>query len=55
MKFKIIPDWREKNLRCHFCGATKSVKYEMKILDPVVDSKPTKVCVCNRCATFYIK
>lgn len=44
-----IPDWKNKNLRCHFCGETRSVKYETEILDPVIDSKPTKVCVCNKC------
>lgn len=49
MEFKLIPDWNKKNLRCHFCGATKSVKYEMEIFDPVVSNEKTKVCVCNKC------
>lgn len=50
---KLIPDWRTKNLRCHFCGKTQSVKYSMKILNPVVSDKPTDVCVCNLCALRY--
>lgn len=50
---KLIPDWSNKNLQCHFCGETKSVKYAMKILDPVVDNNPTEVCVCNKCALRY--
>lgn len=50
---KLIPDWRNKNLRCHFCDETRSVKYTMKIFDPVVDNKPTEVCVCNKCVLRY--
>ena len=49
----IIPDWRNKKLRCHFCDETRSVKYMMKIVDPVVDDKPTEVCVCNKCALKF--
>lgn len=48
-----IPDWNKKNLRCYLCDETRNVKYEMKIFDPVIDSKPTKVCVCNKCALRY--
>lgn len=47
---RIIEDWWNKNLRCHFCGETRSVKYEEEVFDPVVSNKPTKVCVCNKCA-----
>lgn len=50
MKLEIIPDWSKKNLQCHFCGETRSVKYMTTIMDPVVDDKPTKVCTCNSCA-----
>lgn len=50
---RIIEDWRNKNLRCHFCGETRSVKYEREVFDPVVSNKPTKVCVCNKCALLY--
>ena len=49
--FKLIPDWQNSNIRCYFCGSTKSVKYEKKIFDPVLDdTKPSTVYVCNRCA-----
>ena len=49
----IIPNWKERNLRCYFCGETRSVKYEIEVFDPVVDSKPSKVCICNKCALRY--
>lgn len=45
----IIPIEKRKNYRCYFCGETRSVKYITEIMDPVIDSKPTKVCCCNRC------
>lgn len=54
MDFTLIPNWRNKNLRCHFCSITESVKYETEIFDPVVSTKPTKVCVCNKCALHYL-
>ena len=50
---KYIENWQEKNLRCHYCGETRSVKYEKEIINPIIDSKPTKVCVCNKCALRY--
>lgn len=50
---KIIDNWQTKQLRCHFCGETRSVKYEMDVVDPVVDNKPTKVAVCNKCALTH--
>ena len=34
----IIPNWKERNLRCHFCGETRSVKYEI-----VEDSKKPNI------------
>lgn len=49
----IIPNWKERNLRCHFCGETRSVKYEIEVFDPVIDSKPSNVCMCNKCALRY--
>ena len=45
----VIPIEKRKNYRCHFCGTTRSVKYVTEIFDPVIDSKPTKVCCCNKC------
>lgn len=49
---KLIENWPEKNLRCHFCGTGKSVKYEVEVMDPVVSSEPSVVYCCNRCALF---
>ena len=50
---KIIPDWTKKQYRCHFCNETRSVKYEVEIVDPVIDSKPTMFCACNKCALLF--
>lgn len=44
-----IPPDKRNNYRCFFCGETRSVKYVMEIYDPVIDSKPTRVCSCNLC------
>ena len=46
---KIIPNWQEQDLSCHFCGKTRSVKYELEIHSFESDV-PKKVCVCNMCA-----
>lgn len=51
---KLIPDWQNRNIRCYFCGSSKSVKYEKKIFDPVLDdTKPSTVYICNRCALTH--
>lgn len=42
MKFNLIPEWSNKNLKCHFCGTNRSVKYEANV-------NRNKICVCNRC------
>lgn len=53
-KFKLVEGWSRKDLRCHFCHSTKSVKYEMNLFDPVIDdSEPSVVYVCNLCALKY--
>jgi hypothetical protein len=46
----IIKDWRKKKLKCYFCDETRSVKYIIEVLDPVVSDTPIKVCICNKCA-----
>lgn len=51
---KIIPVEDCKKCRCYFCGETQSVKYLVKIFDPVVDSKPCEVTYCNKCALLHI-
>jgi transcription elongation factor Elf1 len=46
---KLIPNWSKKKLTCHFCGETRSVKYELEIHDFTSDIHKT-VCACNKCA-----
>lgn len=46
---KLIPNWQYRNLTCHFCGETRSVKYELEIHD-FESNIPKVVCACNKCA-----
>ena len=59
MSLIINPNWRMENLRCHFCGETRSVKYKVKILviDTIYSDEKTEkeVCVCNKCALLMNK
>lgn len=50
MKLKLIHDWQNKNLKCYFCGQTRSVKYTTKIQTLSENIKTREVCVCNKCA-----
>lgn len=50
---KIIPNWQDKLLRCHFCGETRSVKYVVELKGAVCDNKPLEVCACNKCALIH--
>ena len=43
---QLIPNWQDKNLECHFCKTTKSVKY-------AVYMGGTVVCACSKCALKY--
>ena len=43
---KIIKNWQDKNLKCHFCGETRSVKYEVITL--VKKEGLKTVCACNK-------
>lgn len=43
---KLIDNWQNKNLKCHFCGTTKSVKY-------VFSRNGAVVCACNKCISKY--
>jgi hypothetical protein len=45
---KLIPNWSTKKLTCHFCGDTRSVKYEQTIRGPRLGSVDV-VPVCNTC------
>ena len=44
---KIIPNWKEKKFRCHFCGETRSVKYTVYLEE--YDFHDDVPC-CNKCA-----
>lgn len=46
---ELIPNWQDQNLICHFCGETRSVKYQLEIHDFESDI-PKIVCACNKCA-----
>lgn len=47
---KIIPNWKEKKLRCHFCGETRSVKYTVYLEEyEFHDDVPC----CNKCALLF--
>ena len=52
-KTRFIPNWINKNLKCHFCGDTKSVKYEMKLANTESPGNFISVPVCNRCILFH--
>lgn len=43
---RVIPNWEEKKLKCHFCGTQKSVKYAVSIYGAVK-------CACNKCALKF--
>lgn len=49
---KLIPNWQEQDLTCHFCGTKKSVKYQVRaaIGNGFVPSRIDKVPCCNMCA-----
>lgn len=44
----ICPPSKRKELKCHFCGSDKSVKYQAEIPDPITN-EPRQINVCNRC------
>lgn len=47
---KIISNWKEKKLRCHFCGETRSVKYMVYLEEyEFHDDVPC----CNKCALLF--
>ena len=52
---KLIPNWQDQNLTCHFCGTKKSVKYKMNVIvtDPISAETEREVCTCNRCVLLF--
>ena len=47
-KINLITDWQNKDLKCHYCGTTKSVKYAVSL-------NGSTVCACNKCVLKYCK
>ena len=49
---KLIPNWQDQNLTCHFCGSTRSVKYYVRTAmgNGWTPSRIDKVPCCNKCA-----
>lgn len=53
---EIIKDWNKKQLKCHFCGSEKSVKYQVNIIDSAIDRcESENVYCCNRCVLSFIR
>lgn len=55
MKYDLISTEERLKLRCHYCGTSKSVKYKCSVYNPIADTKPVKIYVCNRCAAIHAK
>lgn len=51
-KIKLIEHYHKKNLKCRFCGETRSVKYEAKLIT-AQNLDGEKIHVCNACALVY--
>lgn len=47
---KIIPNWKEKKLRCHFYGETRSVKYTVYLEEYGFRGD---VPCCNKCVLRF--
>lgn len=47
---KFIPAEKRDGCRCYFCGATESVKYIVKVANPLYPDKKMEVYACNKCA-----
>lgn len=52
---KMIPIEDRQRHRCYFCEETRSVKYLVRIFDPVLDNKPCEVACCNKCAALHFE
>lgn len=51
MNLSINPNWRDQNLKCHFCKETRSVKYKTVVIE---GNEEKEVCVCNKCAAIIV-
>lgn len=53
MKMKLLPLDERKNIKCHFCGTNKSVKYMVRVVKDRTNAHITVPC-CNRCALIRL-
>lgn len=51
MNLSINPNWRDQNLKCHFCKNTESVKYKTIVFE---ENEEKEVCCCNKCAAIVV-
>ena len=51
---RLIPNWRNQKLECYFCGETRSVKYNVTVIEDNCNKHRT-ACACNLCALHNIK
>lgn len=50
---KVVENWQNRDIACHFCLETRSVKYTVTVIDPTIKETPTEVYCCNKCALFH--
>ena len=52
---KLIPNWQDQNLICHFCSTNKNVKYKLNVI--TINTPLTKiekeVCACDNCVPTF--
>ena len=52
---KLIPNWQNQNLICHFCGTNKNVKYKLNVITintPLMRTE-REVCACDNCVPTF--
>lgn len=54
MKIKLIDVDERKDLRCYFCGTSKSVKYKIALFNNNSIQDINERCCCNKCACIFI-
>lgn len=49
----MIPIEKRENYRCYYCGTNKSVKYIVKVFDPIINNNTISVPCCNKCVLTH--
>lgn len=49
---KMIPSDKRDSARCYFCGTNKSVKYLVRLKEPMFSKASMLVCCCNKCVAM---